>query len=83
MANIRKPKPKKRPRAKTPRVPRPKIPNRSQVQTRVPDALIARFDAAVKRAADLRADPAFNRTDAMLEAMALWIAREDAKGGAQ
>lgn len=82
MPNIRKPKPPKRPRAKTSRVPRQKIPNRSQVQTRVPDALIARFDAAVKQAAERRADPAFNRTDAMLEAMALWIAAEAAKRGA-
>lgn len=83
MATTRKPSLRKRPRAKTGRVPRAKIPDRSQMQTRVPKVVLARFDDQVSRSAERRADPNFNRTDAVLEAMALWIAADAAKGGAQ
>ena len=72
-----------RPRAKTSRVPRTKIPDRVQMNARVPKARVDAFDAAWKAAAVTRRDPGFNRTDALMEAMDLWVAAEAAKGGAQ
>ena len=82
MASIRKTPPRKRPRAKTALVPRPKIPDRVQVNSRVPKVRLDAFDAAWKAAAVARRDPNFNRTDALLEAMDLWSAAEAAKRGA-
>lgn len=79
MAPPRKPKRPLRTRAKTPRVPRRKIPDRTQVQVRVPRERLAALDAGVT--ARQKVDPGFNRTDATLEAWALWTEREAAKGG--
>lgn len=81
MAPPRKPKRPLRTRAKTARVPRRKIPDRTQVQIRVPRERLAALDAGVT--ARQRLDPGFNRTDATLEAWALWVAAEATKGGPQ
>ena len=59
---------------------RPKIPNRAAFSARVDRDLLARVDAAAKARA--KSQPSFNRTDALHEALTLWVAREDAKGGA-
>ena len=80
MAPIRKPKPTKRRRARTTAVPRRKIPDRVQVNARVPASALRAFDDAWQRACETRPDPGLNRTDALLEAMALWVAAEAAKG---
>jgi len=61
---------------------RRKIPDRVQVQVRVPRERLAAFDAAVTHAVETRRDPAFSRTDALLEAMDRWAAAEAAKSGA-
>lgn len=78
MSATRIPKPKPR-RAKTRRMARPKIPGRVEFTARVPAALLARVDAAVRLRAEVA--PSFNRTDALVEAWALWVAAEAAKGG--
>ena len=70
-----------RSRATLARVPRRKIPDRVQVSARVPIAALRAFDLAWQRACDTRPDPSLTRTDALLEAMALWAAAESAKGG--
>lgn len=79
MTPPRKPKRSLRTRAKNARVPRRKIPDRTQVQVRVPRERLAALDAAVE--ARTKLDPSFTRTDATLEAWALWVAAESAKGG--
>lgn len=49
------------------------------MQIRVPHERLAALDAGVT--ARQKLDPGFNRTDATLEAWALWVAAEAAKGG--
>ena len=51
---------------------------RAEVE-RVPRERLAALDAAVE--ARTKLDPSFTRTDATLEAWALWVAAESAKGG--
>lgn len=71
----------RRRRAKTPRMARPKIPDRAEFTARVPAALLAKVDAAVRGRMEVA--PSFTRTDALVEALAAWVAAEAAKGGAQ
>lgn len=70
-----------RSRATLARVPRRKIPDRVQMSARVPVAALRTFDLAWQRACGTRPDPGLTRTDALLEAMAMWSAAEAAKGG--
>ena len=58
---------------------RPKIPGRAEFTARVPAALLAKVDAAVRVRAEVA--PSFTRTDALVEALAAWVVAESAKGG--
>ena len=59
---------------------RRKIPNRVEFTARVDKDLLALVDAAVDARA--KAQPSFNRTDALHLALTAWVAAESAKGGA-
>lgn len=69
-----------RPRARKRRMARQKIPNRADFTARVDKDLLAQVDAIVE--VRRKSQPSFNRTDALHQALTLWVAAEAAKGGA-
>jgi hypothetical protein len=60
---------------------RPPIGNLTALNLRIQTGNVGALDRIVKRERSLRDDPAFNRTDAIREAIAEYIARRDERVG--